>query len=77
MWRRIDADGFAYIVDRKKDMINVGGMKVYPREVEEVLFQHPAVAEAAVIGRPRPGARGGREGVRRPEAGRARRPKPN
>ena len=49
---RIDADGYAYIVDRKKDLINVGGMKVYPREVEEVLFQHPGVAEAAVIGVP-------------------------
>jgi long-chain acyl-CoA synthetase len=49
---RIDADGYAYIVDRKKDMINVSGMKVYPREVEEVLFQHPGVADAAVIGVP-------------------------
>ncbi|MGD0250327.1 MAG: long-chain fatty acid--CoA ligase [Thermoplasmata archaeon] len=51
---RIDADGYAYIVDRKKDMINVSGMKVYPREVEEVLFQHPAVADAAVVGTPDP-----------------------
>jgi long-chain acyl-CoA synthetase len=51
---RLDADGFAYIVDRKKDTINVGGMKVYPREVEEVLFQHPAVADAAAIGMPDP-----------------------
>jgi len=51
---RIDADGFAYIVDRKKDMVNVGGMKVYPREVEEVLFQHPAVADVAVVGAPDP-----------------------
>jgi long-chain acyl-CoA synthetase len=51
---RIDADGFAYIVDRKKDTIIVGGMKLFPREVEEVLFQHPAVAEAAVIGVPDP-----------------------
>ncbi|MGA8274813.1 MAG: long-chain fatty acid--CoA ligase [Thermoplasmata archaeon] len=49
---RIDADGFAYIVDRKKDTINVGGMKLYPREVEEVLYQHPAIAEAAAIGVP-------------------------
>jgi len=49
---RIDADGYAYIVDRKKDMINVSGMKVYPREVEEVLFQHPGVADVAVIGIP-------------------------
>ena len=47
---RLDADGYAYIVDRKKDMINVGGLKVYPREVEEVLLEHPGVAEAAVVG---------------------------
>ncbi len=52
---RIDADGYAYIVDRKKDMIDVGGFKVYPREVEEVLYQHPAVREAAVVGIPDPG----------------------
>ena len=51
---RIDPDGYAYIVDRKKDMINVGGMKVYPREVEEVLFQHPAVQDVAVLGMPDP-----------------------
>ncbi len=49
---RVDPDGYAHIVDRKKDMINVGGMKVYPRDVEEVLFQHPAVQDAAVIGIP-------------------------
>lgn len=49
---RLDADGYAYIVDRKKDMINVSGMKVYPREVEEVLFQHPGVADVAVVGVP-------------------------
>jgi len=49
---RIDADGWAYIVDRKKDMINVGGFKVYPREVEEILFQHAAVADVAVVGVP-------------------------
>ena len=51
---RIDAEGFAYLVDRKKDMINVSGMKVYPREVEEVLFQHPAVSDVAVVGSPDP-----------------------
>ncbi len=45
-----DADGFYYIVDRKKDMIIRGGYNVYPRELEEVLYAHPAVAEAAVIG---------------------------
>ena len=51
---RLDADGYAYIVDRKKDMINVGGLKVYPREVEEVLFQHAGVADVAVVGVPDP-----------------------
>lgn len=45
---RMDQDGYCYIVDRLKDMINVGGLKVTPREVEEALFQHPAVREAAV-----------------------------
>ncbi len=48
----MDEDGFFYIVDRKKDMVSVGGLKVYPREVEEVLFEHPDVREAAVIGIP-------------------------
>jgi long-chain acyl-CoA synthetase len=47
-----DADGCYWIVDRKKDMILRGGFNVYPREVEEVLYQHPAIAEAAVIGVP-------------------------
>lgn len=51
---RMDADGYFYIVDRKKDMINVGGLKVLPREVEEVLFTHPAVLEATVVGVPHP-----------------------
>lgn len=46
---RMDEDGYCYIMDRLKDMINVGGLKVTPREVEEVLFQHPAVQEAAVV----------------------------
>ena len=45
-----DADGYYSIVDRKKDMIIRGGFNVYPREIEEVLYGHPAVAEAAVIG---------------------------
>jgi long-chain acyl-CoA synthetase len=49
---KMDEDGYFYIVDRKKDMVDVGGLKVYPREVEEVLFEHPAVKEAAVIGIP-------------------------
>ncbi len=45
-----DADGWYYLVDRIKDMIIVSGYKVWPREVEDVIFQHPAVAEAAVVG---------------------------
>jgi long-chain acyl-CoA synthetase len=49
---RMDADGYFSIVDRKKDMIIRGGLNVYPREVEEVLYEHPAVKEAAVIGIP-------------------------
>jgi long-chain acyl-CoA synthetase len=49
---RMDEDGFSYIVQRKKDMVIVGGYNVYPTEVEGVLFTHPAVMEAAVIGVP-------------------------
>jgi long-chain acyl-CoA synthetase len=48
----VDDDGFYYIVDRIKDMIIRGGFNVYPREVEEVLYRHPAIREAAVVGRP-------------------------
>jgi long-chain acyl-CoA synthetase len=48
----VDNDGYTYIVQRKKDMIIVDGLKVYPSEVEEVLYAHPAVMEAAVIGVP-------------------------
>ena len=47
-----DDDGYLFIVDRKKDLIIRGGYNVYPREIEEVLFAHPAVAEAAVVGKP-------------------------
>ena len=47
---RLDADGYYFIVDRKKEMIIRGGYNVYPREIEEALYEHPAVAEAAVIG---------------------------
>ena len=47
-----DADGYYYITDRKKDMLLVNGINVYPREVEEVLYQFPGVKEAAVIGVP-------------------------
>lgn len=49
---RMDEDGYFFIVQRKKDMINVGGFKVFPNEVEEVLFTHPDVLEAAAIGIP-------------------------
>ena len=49
---RVDKDGYFEIVDRKKDMIIRGGYNVYPREIEEVLYEHPAVTEAAVIGLP-------------------------
>ena len=49
-----DETGFIYLVDRKKDMIVSGGENIYPREVEEILYQHPAVQEAAVIGIPDP-----------------------
>ena len=48
----MDEDGYFFIVDRKKDMIITGGFNVYPREVEDVLYQHPAVKEASVIGIP-------------------------
>ncbi len=49
---RVDDDGYFYIVDRKKELIIRGGFNVYPREIEEVLYEHPAVAEAAVVGMP-------------------------
>lgn len=51
---RADEDGFFYIVDRKKDMIIASGYNIYPRDVEEVLFEHPKVADAAVAGVPDP-----------------------
>ena len=51
---RIDEDGYLWIVGRKKDVIIRGGYNVYPREVEDVLYEHPAVADAAVIGLPDP-----------------------
>ena len=50
----LDADGYVYVVDRKKDLIIRGGFNVYPRDVEDVLLTHPAVAQAAVVGRPDP-----------------------
>ncbi|MET8013864.1 AMP-binding protein [Streptomyces sp. NPDC005271] len=48
----MDEGGWLYVVDRKKDMINASGFKVWPREVEDVLYTHPAVREAAVVGKP-------------------------
>ena len=51
---RMDSEGYVFIVDRAKDMINVGGEKVYPRDVEEVLFRHPAVGDAVVVAAPDP-----------------------
>jgi long-chain acyl-CoA synthetase len=51
---KMDEDGYFYIVDRKKDMINVSGFKVYPRELEDVLFEYEAIENAAVIGVPNP-----------------------
>jgi len=49
-----DEDGYYYITDRKKDMLLVNGINVYPREIEELLYQFPGVKEAAVIGKPDP-----------------------
>lgn len=49
---KLDTEGFLYIVDRKDDMINAGAYKIYPREVEEVLYTHPALLDCAVVGRP-------------------------
>ncbi|MGM9986292.1 MAG: long-chain fatty acid--CoA ligase [Bacillaceae bacterium] len=49
---RVDDEGYLYIVDRKKDLIIAGGFNIYPRDIEEVLYEHPAVLEAVVIGVP-------------------------
>ncbi len=49
---RVDDDGYFFIVDRKKELVIRGGFNIYPREIEEVLYEHPAVREAAVIGLP-------------------------
>jgi len=51
---RMDEDGWFYVVDRKKDLIIVSGYKVWPRDVEDVLYQHRAVHQAAVVGIPDP-----------------------
>ncbi|MFV2015355.1 MAG: AMP-binding protein, partial [Candidatus Heimdallarchaeota archaeon] len=49
---KVDQDGYLIITDRKKNMIVVSGLKVYPRDIEEVLYEHPAVAEVAIVGVP-------------------------
>lgn len=51
---KMDEDGYFYIVDRKKDMVIAGGFNIYPREIEEVLYQHPKVMDAVIIGIPDP-----------------------
>ena len=51
---RMDEDGYFFVVDRVKEMVIVSGFKVYPREVDEVLYAHPAVLEAAAVGVPHP-----------------------
>ncbi|HDT14807.1 MAG TPA: fatty acid--CoA ligase, partial [Firmicutes bacterium] len=48
---KLDEDGYLYIVDRKKDLILVNGMNLYPREVEEILYAHPAVEDVSVVGK--------------------------
>lgn len=50
----VDEEGYLFLVDRKKDMVIVGGYNVYPREVDEVLFKHPKIREAATVGKPDP-----------------------
>ncbi|MBD3211373.1 MAG: AMP-binding protein [Candidatus Lokiarchaeota archaeon] len=55
---KLDEDGYLFIVDRKKDMVNVSGFKVYPREIEDLLFEHEAVESAAIIGLPNPELQG-------------------
>ncbi|MGX6444229.1 long-chain-fatty-acid--CoA ligase [Neobacillus sp. K501] len=51
---KVDEDGYLYIVDRKKDLIIASGFNIYPRDIEEVLYEHPAIQEAVVIGVPDP-----------------------
>ena len=60
----VDADGYLYVVDRKKDLILRGGFNVFPRDIEDVLLSHPGVAQAGVVGLAGPAARRGGRGVR-------------
>src|SRR5699024_8430247 len=48
----MDEEGYAYIIDRKKDLIIAGGYNIYPRDVEEVMYKHPAIQEVVVVGVP-------------------------
>ena len=68
----LDDDGYLFLVDRKKELIIRGGYNVYPREVEEALYAHPGVLEAAVVGVPARDARRGGRRARRAAAGRVR-----
>ncbi len=67
----MDEDGYVFIYDRVKDMIVTGGENVYPAEVENALFGHPAIADAAVIGVPDDDMGRGGQGGRRGQARRA------
>ena len=67
----MDEDGYVYIVDRTKDMLLVGGFNVYPRNIEEAIYQHPSVEEASVIGVPDAYRGETPEGLRQAEGRRA------
>ena len=69
---RSDSEGYYFIVGRKDELIISGGYNIYPREIEEALYSHPQIAEAAVIGVERRAARGGPQGLRGPETKRGR-----